>query len=108
MESWGYTCRKAESTIASLAMFTPSLRMPKRISIYLSTENEQALANRFSGPEINYTRAVNAALAEWRESAPQGTQDEKAKDSDQQQQNRPGQLAPGATPGEGTHNENVV
>lgn len=44
----------------------PSCKMANRRSIYLSKDNEAKLKLRFGGAgELNYTQAVNTALAEW-------------------------------------------
>lgn len=52
--------------------------MAKRRSIYLSTENDEGLQTRFADQQsmhtdgqLNYTKAVNAALQQWLASSPE-------------------------------------
>lgn len=61
-----------------------------RCSIYLSKDNEEKLQRHFGGAgQINYTKAINTALAEWQPlppSAPEeGTTNETAQTNHQRQ-----------------------
>ena len=71
-----------------------------RKSIYLSAENEAALKRRFAPTtELNYTKAVNIALTEWRETAltEQGLNDEK-QDSNEGKTSGAGKMAADTAP----------
>lgn len=71
-----------------------------RKSIYLSAENEAALKRRFAPTtELNYTKAVNIALTEWRETAltEQGLNDE-SQDKNKSTASATGEVASDPTP----------
>lgn len=69
-----------------------------RRSVYLSEENDAALRLRFAEPDgsMNYTKAINKALADWREGVSNGISIE----SRETEVSRTGELAAQQAPGE--------